>query len=170
MATWRLWYIKVRREKALETWVCNLKCDWTSPGLQSDPKNNVAGSLGWLEILSQSTSFSSLRASLSAPSCIIREGLLIRLFFSQWFQMQLAFLQANAGWGAGGEATEEEKPLLYVLCMERKSYWCSHHVEGGGKEGTGPYTELVRNGNSKSGMECEIKPQNGNTLINGSEV
>lgn len=121
MATWRLRYIKVRREKALETWVCNLKSDWTSPALQSDPKENVAGSLGFLEILSQSTSFSSLRASLSAPSCVIWQSVLIPLFLSQWFQTQLAFLQANAGWEAGGEATEEEKPLLYVLCMERKS-------------------------------------------------
>lgn len=59
MATWRLWYIKVRRQKALETRVCNLKSDWTSPGLQPDPKENVAVSLGWLEI-SQSISFNSL--------------------------------------------------------------------------------------------------------------
>lgn len=117
-ATWRLRYIKVRREKALETGICNLKSDWTSPGLHSDPKENVAGSLGWLEILSQGISFSSLRASLSAPSCIIWQCLLIRLLFSQWFQAQLAFLQANAGWG---EATEEKKSFSYVVCMERKS-------------------------------------------------
>lgn len=83
-----------------------------------------------------------LGASLSALSCIIWQSSdsTVLLVISD----TAGFPPGKCWLGAGDRPLRKKKkkqPLFYMLCMERKSLWCPHHVQGGIKGMQGLYTE-----------------------------
>lgn len=111
-----------------------------------------------------------LGASLSVPPSTIWQCLLIPLFFSHWFQKQLAFLQANAGRGAEWRGHWGGKALVACAAHAKEIVTPSPSYGGRWERGGCAPGSWIRGGSSKPGMECEIKPPDSNTLRNGWEL
>lgn len=117
-ATWRLQYNKVGRKKSLRNIV-----------LCPEIWLNLSWFAGWskrkwswkLEL-----TWNIISEHLFQLSLALFGSLLIALF-SQWFQTQLAFLQANAGWELGtGHWGKKKEPLCFICCAWRENLYGVH--------------------------------------------